>query len=210
MIFHGSLLKAPQLGIERTMAGFVQAFGLKNKAHKILDYRSLSGTNISDVSVNLLPMTSRKFIRNRMKIIEANATSLANFFLDIDSQKEIFLEIVYPKLSTHKDNELTKKIHFSGFFFNIKFHPQYNSDTFFEIFTEEILKFAKKENCEIVHGASFGFNHTSIYYSVGWDEPENHYLRISPGTETRFEIEALKKVFAQAYFSFKKILSKKI
>jgi hypothetical protein len=61
------------------------------------------------------------------------------------------------------------------------------------MYTREVIKIGKRENCEIIHGASFGFNHTSIYYSVGWDEPDNHYIRISTGIETSYEVEKSKK-----------------
>ena len=203
VILHGSLLKAPQLGLESVNMGFVQTFGLGNLSKKILDYRTLSGTNVQDFAANLLPFTTKSFLQKRMRIIEENAKKLATEIEAIDLNNELIQEVVYPGLNSHKDFELAKKIGFAGFFFNIKFIEGLNNDKYFEIFTNEVIKIAKREKCEIIHGASFGFNHTSVYYSVGWDEPENHYIRISTGIETPYEVEKLKKVFAETFLSLK-------
>lgn len=207
VILHGSLLKAPQLGIERVNMGFVQSFGLGEASSKILDYRTLSGTNIQDFAANSLPFTTKAYLQIRMKIIEDNAVTLATAMEGIDPDRTLFSEVVYPGLISHKDHDLSKKIGFAGFFFNIKLIKELNHDKYFEIFTNEVINIAKRENCEIVHGASFGFNHTSIYYSVGWDEPENHYIRISTGTETAYEVEKIKEILIEAYYAFRKALS---
>jgi len=206
IILHGSILKAPQLGLERVNAGFVQTFGLGELSPKILDYRTLSGTNIQDFAANLLPYTTKEFLQKRMKIIENNAINLAKTLSQIDPNKELFYEIIYPGIDTHKDYELSKVIGFAGFFFNIKLIKELNHDKYFEMYTKEVIDIAKKYNCDVVHGASFGFNHTSIYYSVGWDEPENHYIRISTGTETPYEAECLKQVLVEAYTNLKQQL----
>lgn len=208
VLLHGSLLKAPQLGLERVNMGFVQSFGLGEASSKILDYRTLSGTNAQDFAANSLPFTTKAHLQTRMKIIEENAVTLATSMEEIGQDKTLFTEVVYPGLSSHKDHELSKQIGFAGFFFNIKFISELNHDQYFEMFTKEVINIARRENCEIVHGASFGFNHTSIYYSVGWDEPENHYIRISTGTETPYEVEKIRKVLVEAYSSFKDVLLK--
>jgi hypothetical protein len=44
------------------------------------------------------------------------------------------------------------------------------------------------------------------YLPVGWDEPENHYIRISTGIETPYEVEKIKKVLVEAFHSFKNSL----
>lgn len=208
VILHGSLLKSPQLGIERINAGFIQAFRLGENGSKILDYRTMSGTNIQDFASNLIPFTSRELMQKRMKIIERNATELAMLMEKIDPKNEIIEQVIYPGIKSHKDYKISKEIGFSGFFFNVKLKNEINHDKYFEIFTKEVVRISENYNCEIVHGASFGFNNTSIYYSVGWDEPENHYIRISTGIETFYELEKIKKIFIEAYHSFKNILLK--
>lgn len=203
IMLHGSLLKAPQLGLERVNVGFIQTFGLGKLSHKILDYRTLSGTNVQDFAANLLPFTTKDVLQKRMVMIENNAKKLAAEIEKIDPNKEIIQEVVYPGLSSHRDFVLGKKIGFAGFFFNIKFIEKINTDKYFEMYTREVIKIGKRENSEIIHGASFGFNHTSIYYSVGWDEPDNHYIRISTGIETAYEVEKIKKVLVEAFTSFR-------
>lgn len=204
VIIHGSILKAPQLGMERTYAGFVLSFGLDKFVNKILEYRTLSGSSLQDIGGYLLPVTTRKLLRNRLKIIERNTANMANFLSEIDEKKEIFAAIIYPGIKSHKDFSMVKKIGFAGPFFNIKFISKLNNDKYFELFTSEVIKCAKKYNCDIVHGASYGFNTTSIYYSVGWDTPEKHYLRLSMGTETAYEMEKIKSVFKEVFQKFKK------
>ena len=203
---HGSLLKSPQLGIERVNMGFVQTFGFAEKTEKILDYRSLSGTNIQDFTANLLPFTNREFIQKRMRVIETNVVTLAIAMSEVDPQNLLVAEVVYPGLVDHEDYDLSSKTGFTGLFFNIILKERFNHDKYFEIFTSEVIKKAQKYGCDIVHGASFGFNHTSIYYSVGWDEPNNHYIRISAGTETMYEVEKLKKVLIEAFRATKELL----
>ena len=206
VILHGSLLKAPQLGLERVNMGFAQSFGLGELSNKILDYRTLSGTNVQDFAANLLPFTTKSLLQKRMRMIEENAKRLAVVMEAIDPERKIIQEVIYPGLNSHKDFRLAQKIGFGGFFFNIKFISNLNHDKYFEIFVHEVIKIGKRENCEIIHGASFGFNHTSIYYSVGWDEPENHYIRISTGIETPYEIEKIEKVLVESFYGFRKSL----
>lgn len=207
IILYGSILKSPQIGLERANAGFVQAFGLGKLSEKILDYRTLSGTTIQDVASNSFPFTTKELLQKRMKIIEANAVNLASSLLNIDPEHKIISEVVYPGIPLHKDYLIAKKLGFAGTFFNIKFISKYSNDKYFELFTREVINFAKRYDSDIVHGASFGFNETSIYYSVGWDEPEDHYIRVSAGTETIYEVEKIKNVFKEAFFCFKKKLS---
>jgi cystathionine beta-lyase/cystathionine gamma-synthase len=206
VVLHGSLLKAPQLGLERVNMGFAQSFGLGELSNKILDYRTLSGTNVQDFAANLLPFTTKDFLRKRMRMIEVNAKRLAAAIEAVDLDRRIIQEVIYPGLNSHKDFSLAKKIGFGGFFFNIKLISDLNHDKYFEIFVNEVIKIGKRDNCEIIHGASFGFNHTSIYYSVGWDEPENHYIRISTGIETPYEVGKIEKVLVESFYNFRKLL----
>lgn len=204
IIVHGSILKAPQLGLERVNCGFIQGINLKEKSEKILDYRTLSGTNIQDFATYLLPRTNKEHLRKRLKIIEKNAVYLAKSMQSLDKEKRVISEVIYPALETHPDYNLSKRIGFSGFFFNIKFVSNLNRDKYFELFTKEVIKLAKVYHSNIVHGASFGFNNTSIYYSVGWDEPENHYIRISTGVEGNEEIKIIKDILIEAFRNFSK------
>lgn len=206
IIVHGSILKAPQLGLERVNCGFVQGINLEEKSEKVLDYRTLSGTNIQDFATYLLPRTNKELLRRRLKIIEQNAIYLAKSMQKVDKEKRIISEVIYPALSTHPDHKLSEKIDFSGFFFNIRFVSKLNHDKYFEIFTKEVIRLAKARNSNIVHGASFGFNNSSIYYSVGWDEPENHYIRISTGVESRDEVKKIKTILIDAYRNFSKTI----
>lgn len=204
LIFHGSALKAPQLGLERVNAGYLKAINLEKLSEKILDYRTLSGTSIQDSSAYLIPATNKELICKRLKTIEANTIELAQSLLNIDPQQKIIETIVYPGLKCHPDYELSKIIGFNGFFFNIKFVEKYSKDKYYEMLTNKLINIAKAQKCDLVHGGSFGFNNTSVYYSVGWDEPENHYLRVSLGTETLYELDKIKLVFKKAFNSFKK------
>ncbi len=204
VIIHGSILKAPQLGMERIYAGFVLSFGLDKFVSQMLEYRTLSGSSIQDFGGYLLPVTTKKLLRDRLRIIGRNTAVIANFLYEIDANKEVFGEIVYPGIKSHKDFGMVNKIGFAGPFFNIKLIPKLKNDKYYELFASEVIKYAKRNNCDIVHGASYGFNITSIYYSVGWDTPDKHYLRLSIGTETAYEIEKLKKVFEEVFQIFKK------
>lgn len=207
IIIHGSILKAPQLGMERTYAGFVLSFGLDNFECKILEYRTLSGCTLHDCGEYLLPITTKGLLLKRLNTIERNTIILANFLTGLDPDNKIIKEVVYPGISSHKDHDMCKKIGFSGPFFNVKFLPDYNMDKYFESFTDKIIKYATEYSCDIVHGASYGFNETSIYYSVGWDTPDKHYLRFSIGTETMYEIEKIKRVLEKAFTDFKNEIS---
>jgi len=204
IIIHGSILKAPQLGMERTYAGFILSFGLDNFESKILEYRTLSGCTLHDFGEYLLPITTKELLLERLNIIERNTIILANFLAGLDPDNKIIKEVVYPGIPFHKDHNMRDKVGFAGPFFNVKLLQNFNMDKYFESFTNKIIEYATEQKCDIVHGASYGFNETSIYYSVGWDTPDKHYLRFSIGTETIYEIEKIKKVFEKAFADFKK------
>lgn len=204
IIFHGSILKSPQVGMERVNSGFVMSFGLEHFKHDILDYRTFSGTNMQDICANLFPVFSRKLVKRRQLIIQRNTVAIAKHLKSLDSKHSIFEAIVYPGLHEHADHMKAKRMGFAGPFMNIKFLPKIMTDKHFEYFTNNFIESAKEAGCDVVHGASYGFNETSIYYALGWEGFGDHYIRLSVGTETPYEIEKIKDAFTKVVHNFKK------
>jgi hypothetical protein len=57
---------------------------------------------------------------------------------------------------------------------------------------------AERRGVPLAAGASFGLNTTRIYVTASNSDPARGFIRISPGTEHRLQIEALADVFESA------------
>ena len=66
----------------------------------------------------------------------------------------------------------------------------------YESFIADLIKLAKKRHIPLIAGTSFGFDVTRVYLTaLHANEYCTPFVRVSLGTETRGEIEALKKLF---------------
>jgi len=196
-----SLNKYHQFGMDRTTGGIILGYG-KN-AGKIYYSRQNSGTNISDLSVHMLPTPNKKLLSKRLMRLERNtknlAESLQSFIDENDSSK--FKRINYPSLKNYHSFSWSQSLQFHGSFFSIEFNSTKNPRTY-KKFINHLIIIAKKNHVQISAGTSFGFNNTRVYLTSLRSEYGTPFIRISVGTENAYETEKIKEVFIKAISSF--------
>ncbi|MBI4991257.1 PLP-dependent transferase [Candidatus Gottesmanbacteria bacterium] len=178
LIMFESLMKYHHFGLDRATGGIIVAYG--RDTEKLFDYRKHSGTNIADSSVYMFPIPNRKMLEARLKRLWRNAFQVSSFLQN-------YLE--------HKPNKQIEKIVYPlcGSFFNIGFKKK-NIRKYKQLVNLVIAE-AKKKNIQIVGGTSFGLNNTRIYLTSLWTKFGEPFVRVSVGTENRYQIEIIKKVF---------------
>ncbi len=196
-----SLNKYHQFGMDRTTGGIILAYG-KNVG-KIYYSRQNSGTNISDISVHMLPTPNKKFLSKRLLRLERNTNYLAKSLQKlIDEKPNLNIErINYPTIKNHSSSRWNQNIKFHGSFFSLEFRSNKNPRTYVK-FIDKVINLAKKNNVQVSTGTSFGFNNTRIYLTALRNEYGTPFIRISVGTESMYEIEKINEVFKRAISTF--------
>lgn len=208
-IIFESLIKYLQFGLDRVNGGIIIA---PNRViSQLFEYRKNLGTNIADVSIYLLPRPSRKMLKLRLERFERNARLLTLFLHDFLLQNKTNVErIVYPGLSDHQSSNWTKDWWFHGCFFNLKFKSEFETTSFYKNFIRLVIASARKNKIEFAGGTSFGLNQTRIYLTSLWTDFGEPFLRIAVGTETRLEMESIKRALADSILEFDSKIPKSI
>jgi cystathionine beta-lyase/cystathionine gamma-synthase len=176
-----SLMKYHHFGLDRATGGIIASYG--GDTQKLFDYRKHSGTNITDASVYMFPLPNRKMLEQRLKRFQRNASylsfSLRDYLLTYPNGK--IEKIVYPG---------------QGSFFNVGFKKKNIGK--YKQFINIVISEAKKRGIQIVGGTSFGLNNTRIYLTSLWTKYGEPFVRVSVGTENRYQLEILKEIFESA------------
>ncbi|MBI3955172.1 PLP-dependent transferase [Candidatus Gottesmanbacteria bacterium] len=200
-IIFESLIKYLQFGLDRVNGGVIIA--PSRIASKIFEYRKNLGTNIADFSVYLLPRPNNKMLNTRLKRFERNAKLLSLYLQELLVHNKTNMErVVYPGLSDHQSSNWTKNWWFHGCFFNLKFKPEFETTSFYKNFIRLVIAHARKNKIELIGGTSFGLNQTRIYLTSLWTDFGDPFLRIAVGSETRLEMESVKRVLADSILEF--------
>lgn len=192
-----SLVKYHQFGFDRVSAGVMWRSGLS--AFGLMQSRAYMGTNIADASVLALPQPNRKLLDKRLQRLNRNATYLAQR-LDDESRtpSSTISAVIYPGLPSHPSYSWMKDRSFQGSFFAIEFKPPYTLMPYKKAWLNLAIKEAQRAEVNLIAGSSFGFNTTRIYLTAMHARKNAvPFIRISAGTETLAEIEALAKVFIE-------------
>lgn len=203
LIVFESLMKYVHLGLDKVTGGIIVAKG--KDARRLFEYRKHSGTNIPDASVYSLPTPDRKILENRLLRFLRNALLLSSFLSEyIENKKNSLIDkIVYPGLPHHEAYQWSKNLPFQGSFFNIEFKEK--NIRIYKKFINLVIDEAKKRNVQIVGGTSFGLNNTRIYLTSLWTGYGEPFVRVSVGTENRYQMEIIKKVFISSIDKIKRL-----
>lgn len=197
-----SLNKYHQFGMDKTTGGIIISYG--KDTGKLYYSRQNSGTNISDISIYMLPTPSKVLMKRRIMRFERNTTFLAQeiqTYID-QNPKLSFEKVIYPALSNHPAYNWNREIKFHGSYFSLKFKKNKNNPKTYKKFVKKIIDTAKIENVQIVNGTSFGFNNTRIYLTSLRSDFGTPFVRISIGTENIIEINKIKEVFIKTMSTF--------
>jgi cystathionine beta-lyase/cystathionine gamma-synthase len=191
-----SLTKYAQFGLDHATAGMIVC--LREDAGALDAYREHLGTNVTDTSVHVIPWPDRRLLDRRLARLEGNTRILASGLREhVDrSPSPIVRGVAYPGLLDHPSFDVASRLPFRGGFFEIEF-----ADDRVDVhrrFVREALAAASEQGVPMTAGASFGLNTTRIYNTASNSSRGRPFVRVSPGTEHRLGVEALKGVFARA------------
>lgn len=191
-----SLSKYHQFGLDRVNGGVIWfphwlLFPGLNTA------RSNAGTIMPDTSVLSQPEPNRLLLERRFARIGRNALRLARYMEEIArTPRSPIARVVYPGLATHPAYEWSHARAFHGGFFSCEFSSLIITHVQREHILKKLFSEAAKRKVPIVHGAGFGFDTTRLYILPEISGVQRSVLRISAGTETAQEIEALCEVLS--------------
>lgn len=196
LILFESLMKYIHLGLDRATGGIIAAYGKDTR--KIFEYRKNLGTNIQDCSVYAFPIPKRNLLERRLERYQRNAFLLANSLQQyITCHRNCPIEkIIYPGLPGYPGFNWTQNLLFWGSFFNLEFKKK--NTRLYKRFIYTVINEAKRKKIDIAGGTSFGLNTTRVYLTSLWTKYGEPFVRISAGTENRYQLEILKEVFKSA------------
>lgn len=180
-------------GIAWTPSGFLPSGLNKTRVHL--------GTNVPDASALALPEPNRALLRRRMERMGRNAMTLAtrlDAFLAERAGGHVS-RVVYPGLPSHSSAGWAKSRWFHGSFLVLAFRPGFQTVPEYQKFVDRLIEKARIANVDLVSGTSFGFDVTRVYLTaVHATDVTRPFVRVSVGTETSDEIEAIARVFISA------------
>ncbi|MEI6511177.1 MAG: PLP-dependent transferase [Candidatus Uhrbacteria bacterium] len=195
-----SLNKYYQLGFDRVTAGVVWTTGGLMPCG-IRQTRINLGTNIPDASVLALPEPNRGLLERRLGRMGRNAQRLAETLEAYlaEHPKTAVKNIVYPGLPKHPSAKWSKSRRFNGSFLALAFKPGCQDVPTYKKFVDRAIEKARRDGVDLVSGTSFGFDVTRVYLTtIHYTSVTKPFVRISVGTETAAELDAVARVLISA------------
>lgn len=176
---HNKLL---QFGLDRVCAGVVWGTGYISQ--KLYDYRDHAGTICSDSTIATLPTPNRAMAKLYTKRLVRNTQMLISILETNTKLQKGKIHILYPK-----------KSHAQGVYFIL--HWKQSILHSYNRYIRHILSAAKKSDIALVHGTSFGLTTTRIYSVAMHTQYSRPFLRISAGSETVLQVQALGELLSK-------------
>jgi cystathionine beta-lyase/cystathionine gamma-synthase len=193
LIVFESLLKYAQLGLDRANAGVIVA--REEDAEALAGYREHLGTNVPDVAVHALPPPDRYILERRLARLQRNAAILAERLRELVDD---VVQVVYPGLADHPSHAVARRLSFRGGCLSVVFRQNGAALTTERAFVESAIVEAARRRIPLIGGSSFGFDTTRVYLTAAQAAAGEPFVRISPGTEHRLEIDELADALAAA------------
>jgi cystathionine beta-lyase/cystathionine gamma-synthase len=181
-----SVTKYAQLGLDRVTAGMIVA--PEAAAERISSFREHLGTNVPDGSVYAIPPPNRSVLERRLGRLDRNAHVIARSLEGL-AEGPVVLGVDYPGLAGHPAFEMEAVRAFAGGFLTLDLAPEWDRPGAQARLLAAILDRARTHRTPLAIGASFGLPTTRIYRTRADDESGRPFVRISPGSEHRVEIE---------------------
>jgi cystathionine beta-lyase/cystathionine gamma-synthase len=190
LIVFESLLKYPQLGLDRAGAGVILARAAD--AEPLERDREHLGTNIGDAAVQSLPPPSRRVLERRLARLGRNARLLAER-LAAAAEGDSSVRVVHPALPGHPSHSVARHLAFQGACVSIASTPDRERRFVAASFAE-----ARRRGVPLIGGSSFGFDTTRLYLTAARTHHGESFVRVAAGTEDRLAVEELAGVLASA------------
>lgn len=190
LIVFESLLKYPQLGLDRVNAGVILGRGADAEA--LERDREHLGTNIGDAAVQSLPPPSRRVLERRLARLGRNAELLARRLAAATSGHSA-VRVFHPALAEHPEQKSARGRPFRGACVSIASTPERERRFMAGAFAE-----ARARGVPLIGGSSFGFDVTRLYLTAARTHHGEAFVRVAAGTEDRMAVEELAGVLAAA------------
>jgi len=195
-----SLNKYHQFGFDRVTGGVIWTPGgliptALNRSRVHL------GTMMPDASVLAMPEPNRELLRRRMERMGRNALALAEA---IDARvatnpSSAVSHVVYPGLPSHSSARWSRTRWFHGSSLVLAFKPGRRSVPTYRKFVDRAIETARDARVPLNAGTSFGFDVTRVYLTAEHaTDVTKPFVRVSVGTETTAEIDALASALISA------------
>jgi cystathionine beta-lyase/cystathionine gamma-synthase len=188
LIVFESLLKYPQLGLDRANAGVILARAADAEA--LERDREHLGTNIGDAAVQSLPPPSRRVLERRLARLGRNAELLARRLAAV-AAGDSAVRVVHPALAERSAQKAARP--FQGACVSIASTPDRERRFVAAAFAE-----ARRRGVPLIGGSSFGFDTTRLYLTAARTHHGESFVRVAAGTEDRLAVEELGDVLASA------------
>jgi cystathionine beta-lyase/cystathionine gamma-synthase len=188
-----SLNKYHQFGFDRVTGGVVwTSGGIRRTA--LSDVRKHLGTIMPDTSALSLPSANRERLMKRLRRIGRNVSLLAER-LDrhlVAHRSAFASHVVYPGLPSHPCHAWARKGAFCGGSLVIAPRAAFGHTALARLFIRRAIENARRDGIDLIAGTSFGLDVTRLYLTARFaTEISTPFLRLSAGTESRGEIEAI-------------------
>jgi cystathionine beta-lyase/cystathionine gamma-synthase len=190
LIVFESLLKYPQLGLDRAGGGVILARAADAEA---LDRdREHLGTNIGDAAVQSLPPPRRRVLERRLARLGRNARLLAGR-LAAEAEGDPAVRVAHPGLPDHPSHGIACRLDFQGACVAIASTADRERR-----FVATAVAEARRRSVPLIGGSSFGFDTTRLYLTAARTHHGESFVRVAAGTEDWPAVEELGDVLASA------------
>ncbi len=182
-----SLNKFHQFGMDAVMGGIVLSHG--GDGVKLFDYRGHMGAMLSDAAVSSLPSPNRRLLEKRLDRLSENTKyisgELQNHIMSHNTKIE---RVVSPLLDDHRSHAIQNEKEFTMAFCMLRARTKHQTKQTYRDIVKRVMHEAKKQKVDLYAGTSFGFNWTRVYPTAMRSKSTVPFLRISPGTQTQWEL----------------------
>ncbi|MCC6639285.1 PLP-dependent transferase [Candidatus Falkowbacteria bacterium] len=194
-----SLMKYHQFGMDRATGGVVICSEIDGIG--MLLSRMHAGTMMPDANVAMMPTPDRALFDERLKRLHRNTQYLAQLLHDhlTKHPHRHISHIVHPQLPNHPSYAWAKDMKFCGSSFAVAFKDKHQHYLLYRMIINRMMRIARRKGVMLSGGTSFGMDATRVYVTARLNTVDvTPFMRVSPGTETIDEIQALGEVLIEA------------
>jgi cystathionine beta-lyase/cystathionine gamma-synthase len=166
--------KLLQYGLDRVTAGMVWGTGFVSQ--KLYDYRDHAGVNCPDVTIATLPPPNRNMAERYIRRLMRNTAILVRTLAEHRKIRSGDVTLTYPEAGGYR-----------GVYAMLSWKT--NLLRSYDRYITAVIRKANAKKISLAAGTSFGLATTRLYSVAMYTHYSKPFLRISPGAESRGEME---------------------
>ncbi|WP_333975840.1 pyridoxal-phosphate dependent enzyme [Burkholderia cepacia] len=200
VIYYESCSKYLQLGFEYSLAGLI-LHNVARRPHFDRMRRNI-GSIIYAAEADLFPRFGRESYLRHLAKIERSATNMAVVLVSHDAIASQ-LQVCYPRQQDHVDAAAASTLGFVGGCLCLKFRDDgLNTQDSLNAFISLTIEHARRLDCVLVKGVSFGFSIPRLSAASSMAEGQRPFLRLYAGLLSDVEAGKLGAAFSRAIKQF--------